>query len=129
MLLLGIASAVTAVTLVVLTSFLIPTLMEMKKAAAALRSVAEKTEAQLEPLLMEARSAVAEVRIVTASVAANADGVSLLMEELGETGEHIRAINRVVGVVSTLVAGSSAWMTGARVAGRFIADKLIRKRG
>jgi len=129
MLLLGIASAVTAVTLVVLTSFLIPTLMEMKKAAAALRDAVETTQAQLEPLLKETRAAVAEVRVVTASIAANADGVSLLMEELGETAEHIHSINRVVGAVSTLVAGSSAWMTGARVAGRFIADRLIRKRG
>jgi len=126
MLLLEITSAVTAVTLVVLAICLIPVLMEMKKAAISLRSAAESLQEEVKPLIKELRETVADIQVVTNSAAANADGVNMLLSELGHAGHNIRMINKVIGIASEVVAGSSAWMTGAKVAGKYIADRLMK---
>jgi uncharacterized protein YoxC len=129
MLLLEITSAVTALVLVVLAICLIPVLAEMKKTAIALRTVAETLQGEVTPLVKELRETLADVQVVTSSTAANAEGVNLLLEELGHAGRNIRMINKVIGVASTVVSSSSTWLTGARVAGKYIADRLIKKRG
>jgi len=129
MLLLEITSAVTALTLVVMAICLIPVLLEAKKTAVSLRTLSDSLQLEVRPLVKELRETIADIQVITGATAANADGVGILMEELGHAGQNIRMINRVIGVASTLVAGSSAWITGARVAGKFIADRLIKKRG
>src|SRR6185369_2496911 len=113
MLLLQITSAVTAVTLVILALCLIPVLLELKKTAVSLRNIAEGMQLELRPLIKELRDTVADIQVVTSSAAENADGVNLLLNELGHAGHNIRMINKVIGVASELVATSSAWMTGA----------------
>jgi uncharacterized protein YoxC len=127
MLILQIFSAVTALTLVVVAYYLIPVLLELKKAASSVSSTSESLLLEIKPLVKELRDTIADVQVVTSSAAANADGVNLLLEELGHAGHNIRIINRVLGVASQVAAGSSAWMTGARVAGKFLADRLSKK--
>lgn len=129
MLFLEITSAVTALTLVVLAFCLIPVLLELKQTAISLRTFSDTLQLELKPLIKDLRDTVADVKVVTNSAAANADGINLFMEELGHAGHNIRMINRVIGVASTIVSGSSGWLTGARVAGKFIADRLLKKNG
>jgi uncharacterized protein YoxC len=129
MLFLEITSAVTAVTLVLLAICLMPVLKELRRTAIALRTFSETMEAEVKPLLKELRETVADIQVVTSSTAANAEGVNVLLEELGHAGHNIRMINKIIGVASTVVSGSSAWVTGARVAGQYIVDRLIKKRG
>ncbi|HEY5514167.1 MAG TPA: DUF948 domain-containing protein [Geomonas sp.] len=129
MLLLEITSAVTAVTFVLLAIYLIPVLQELKKTAVSLRNFSDTMQVEIKPLVKELRETVADIQVVTSATAANADGVNILLEEIGQAGRNIRMINKVIGVASELVAGSSAWVTGARVAGKYIADRLIKKRG
>ena len=126
---LEITSAVTAATLVILAFCLIPVLLELRKTAIALRTVSESMQLEVRPLIKELRDTLADIQVVTSSTAANAEGVNLLMDELVHAGHNIRAINKVLGVASGLVATSSAWMTGARVAGKLIADRLTKKKG
>lgn len=126
---LEITSAVTAITLVVLAFCLIPVLLELKRTAVSLRTVSESLQIEIKPLIKELRDTVADIQVVTSATAANADGVNLLLEELGHAGHNIRMINKVIGVASTVIASSSAWITGARVAGKVIADRLTKKRG
>lgn len=127
MLILQIFSAVTAVTLVVVAFYLIPVLLELKKAAASVSTTSDSLLLEIKPLIKELRDTIADIQVVTSSAAANADGVNLLLEELGHAGHNIRMINRLLGVASQVAASSSAWMTGARVAGKFIADRLSKK--
>jgi len=126
---LEITSAVTAATLVMLAFCLIPVLLELRKTAIALRTVSESMQLEIRPLIKELRDTLADIQVVTSSTAANADGVNLLLDELVHAGHNIRAINKVLSVASGLVATSSAWMTGARVAGKLIADRLTKKKG
>ena len=129
MLFLEITSTVTAATLVIIAICLIPVLLEMKKTAASLRNVSESMQTELKPLIKELRDTVADIQVVTGAAAANADGVSLLLEELGHAGQNIRMINKVIGIASGVAASSSAWLTGARVAGKYIIDRIKKKRG
>lgn len=126
MLLLQITSAVTAVTLVALAICLIPVLVEMKKAAVTLQTTADTLLQEIQPLLKELRDTVADVQVITSSAAANADGVNLLLSELGHAGHNIRMINKLLGIASELAHNSSIWMVGAKVAGKHIADRLIK---
>ena len=127
MLFLQITSAVTAIGIVVLVFALIPVLQELKKTALSLRESSDTLLKELKPLIQELRETVADIQVVTSSAAANADGVNLLLEELGHAGHNIRMINRILGMASQVASASSVWMTGARVAGKYIADRLIKK--
>ena len=130
MLFLEITSAVTALSLVVLAFCIIPVLSEMKKTVISLRTITESLDVEIKPLLKELRGTLADVQVLTSSAAENAEGVETFLEELGHAGHNIRMINKVIGVGSMLVSGSTAWLTGARVAGKYIADRLIKnKRG
>ncbi|MBJ6726597.1 DUF948 domain-containing protein [Geomesophilobacter sediminis] len=129
MLVISIATAITAITLVVLTAFTIPVLLELKKAAISVRTVSETFNTQLKPLIEEMYQTVADIHELTSAVAANAEGVGLLAGELGQAGENIRMINRIASGITGLVSGSSLWLTGAKVAGRFIMDRISKKRG
>jgi len=129
MLFLEITSAVTALTLVILAICLIPVLLELKRTAIAVRSFTETMESEIKPLAKELRDTVADIQVVTSSTAANADGVNIFLEELGHAGHNIRMINKVIGIASAVVASSSTWATGVRVAGKYIADRLMKKRG
>jgi uncharacterized protein YoxC len=129
MLFLEITSAVSAVTLVVLALCLIPVMREVKRTTLSLRNVAESMQLELTPLIKELRQTVADVQVITGATAANADGVNLLLEELGHAGHNIRMVNKVLGIASEVAATSSAWLAGARVAGKFIIDRVIKKRG
>jgi len=126
---LEITSAVTALAVVVLTVCLIPVLLELKRTAVSLRGFTDTLQTEIKPLVKELRETVADIQVLTSSAAENADGVNLLLGELGHAGHNIRMINKVIGIASTLVSSSTTWMTGARVAGKYIADRLIKKRG
>jgi len=51
------------------------------------------------------------------------------MEELGNAGRNLRTINNVVGTVAGVLGGSTLWVTGAKVAGKYLIERISRKRG
>ncbi|BDV43858.1 hypothetical protein GURASL_27810 [Geotalea uraniireducens] len=125
----GIAVVIMAVALVVLVAFMIPTLIEIRKAALGVQHFAEQTRLELKPVISELERTVADLKIVTQGVAARVDDVQTFMEAVGDTGRNIRTINSVISSVASLAATSSVWMTGARVAGKFLAERIAKKRG
>jgi hypothetical protein len=71
----------------------------------------------------------AEFRTVGGGVAEHTDDVKRFMYELGEVGDNLHTINRTVGIVTGVLNTTSVWATGARVAGKFMIDRYIKKRG
>lgn len=128
MLFLQITSAVTAVTLVILAMCLIPVLVELKKAAVSMQSAADLLQKEITPLVKELRDTVADVQTVTSAAAANADGVNMLLCELGHAGHNIRMINKVLGIASDIVTNSSVYATGLKVAARYIVDRIVKSK-
>jgi len=129
MLIIGIATVVVAIVLVVLTCFSIPVLLELRKALAEIRQFTACTEERLTPVMNDLHETLCELKTLTREASERVEEVKGLTEAVGETGRHVRSINSVLGTVTGVIAGSSAWLAGARVAGRFLMDRMSKKRG
>lgn len=125
----GIAVIVMAVTLVVLAGVMIPACIEIKKTAVASRETLARIEAELRPVLHELHETLVDAKLIVEETAANREEVTSFMGALGDTGRSLRTINNVAGSVAGVMASSSLWLTGARVAGKFMIDKFLRKEG
>ena len=129
MLVLSIAVAVMAVTLIVLACFMIPAFVEVRKTAAASREFLSCVEKEIKPVLREMHEMLTDLKVISEEAATKAEDVKIFMEELGNAGRNIRTINSVVGGVTGFLSKSSLWMTGAKVAGKLIAERIFKKRG
>lgn len=126
--LISLAAVIVALTLVVLAAFMIPAFIEIRKTAVAIREVSARAENEVVPVLHELHKTLGELKSFAEGAAEKADDLKCFMEALGDTGRHLRTINNVVGSVAGVLATSSAWVTGARVAGKFILETLSKKR-
>ena len=124
----GLSVAVMAVTLAVLAAFMIPAFIEIRKAAAATREFITYTENELKPVLKDLNESITELKCIFEAVASQTDDLKAFMGAMGDTGRNLRTINNVVGAVAGVMAGSSAWITGARVAGKLILERFSQKR-
>lgn len=129
MFVLGIAAAVVAVTLVVLAAFMIPAVIELRKAAVAMSGFIAQTESDIKPVLKDLHETLSELKVLTEGAAAKVDDVQSFMEAIGDAGKNIRTINNVVGRVADVLSGSSVWITGIKVASKFIMERVSKKRG
>jgi uncharacterized protein YoxC len=122
------AVAVMAVTLAVVAAFMIPAFIEIRKTAAATRAFITYAESELKPALRELQETLTELNGISMAVASRTEDIKTFMEAMGDTGRNLRTINNVIGAVAGVVAGSSAWITGARVAGKLILERFSKKR-
>jgi hypothetical protein len=51
------------------------------------------------------------------------------MTALGETGSNLSTINRSLGAVTNVISTTSIWATGAKVAGKYMIERYLNKRG
>lgn len=128
MTLIEVAVIVMAIALVAVACALIPTLQEIKKTAMTARSFLERTETELTPLIAETKAAVAEVKTMTATVAKGGENLKALFEAAGDTSQKLHTISSVINGISGVVSSSSLWMTGAKVAGKFIIDQIKQRK-
>lgn len=129
MMMISIAVVIVAVALVVLVAVMIPAILEIRKTAAAVRESVVRIEGELQPAIKELHQTLVEVRILTEVAAANADDVQSFMSTIGDVGRGLRTISTVVGGITDGLAKSSLWLTGAKVAGKFLMEKFAKKRG
>jgi uncharacterized protein YoxC len=125
----AIAAAVIALTFIVLVAFLIPALIEVRKAAMSVRAYVTDVDSELKPILNELRELTANLRVFTDAVASRSDEVKYFMESIGDTGRNISRINSVVGEVAGLVCRSSLWLTGLKAAGQYAVGRILKKGG
>jgi uncharacterized protein YoxC len=126
--LIDLAAVLVAITLVVLAAFLIPAFIEIRKTAASLRDFIECADSELKPVLHELHQTITELKIIAEVAASKTEDMKSFMEALGDTGRNLRTINHVVGSVAGVLANSSAWVVGARAAGKLILERLSKKR-
>ena len=129
MFVISIAAAVVAASVVVLVAVIVPAVMEMRKAAQAVREFVQHTDEELKPLMRDLGVAIANMKTVTDAAAEQVDDVKEMMSAIGETGRGLRTISYVVGSVSSGLARSSMWISGAKVACSIIKDRFSKKRG
>ena len=129
MTLIGIAAAIAAIALILLVAFIIPVLIEIRKTVVTTRETLATIETDLRPVLKELRETLADVKAITGEVTERADNIKEFMEAVGDTGRGLRTINSVIGTVAGVVSRSTLWLTGAKVAGSFIMDRITKRRG
>lgn len=129
MVLINIAALIVAVAVVLLVIVLIPLIRELKATAVALREFVVTVETDIQPTMRELHTALADLNVLTAGAAEKVDDIKCFMSAVGETGRGLQTISTVVGSVAGTLTKTSAWITGAKVAGSFLCDKLSKKKG
>lgn len=125
----GIVLIVLTVAICALVLTLIPTLLTIKRTAASVGELAEMVQSELKPTLQELTGMLAELKTVGGGVAEYNDDVKRFMSELGAAGDNLHTINRSVGVVTNVLNTTTVWATGAKVAGKYMLDLYLKKRG
>ena len=125
----GIALIIIAVAFLVLVLTLLPAIMTIKRTAASVGTLTDMVQTELKPTIQELTAVLAEMKTVGGGVAEHTDDVKRFMMALGETGTNLSTINRSVSVVTGALSTTSAWITGAKVAGRYMLERYLKKRG
>jgi hypothetical protein len=84
---------------------------------------------ELKPAIQELTALLVELKTVSSGVAEHTDDVKRFMSALGETGTNLSTVNRSVSVVTGLLNTTSTWATGAKVAGKYVLEQYLKKRG
>jgi uncharacterized protein YoxC len=125
----GIALIIIAVAFLILVLTLLPAIATLKRSAASVGSLTDMVQQELRPTLQELTAVLAELKTVGGGVAEHTDDVKRFMTALGETGTNLSTINRSVSTVTGVLNATSAWTTGAKVAGRYLLERYLKKRG
>lgn len=125
----GIALIIIAVAFLILVLTLLPAIMTIRRTAASIGSLSDMAQKELKPAIQELTSLLAELKTVGGGVAEHTDDVRRFMTALGETGTNLCTINRSVSIVTGVLNTTTAWATGAKVAGKYILERYLKKRG
>lgn len=126
---LSIAAVIVAVAMIVLVVSLLPLIAELRRTATTVRETIERMEAEIRPTIAEVNRTLADLQILTNGAAEKVEDIQCFMAAVGETGRGLRTISTVVSSAASAFTTSSLWLTGAKVAGSFMMDKLIKKGG
>jgi uncharacterized protein YoxC len=124
-----VAVIVAAIALVALTCFAIPVLVELRRTMTELRQTSARTESEMKKAVQDLHDTFVEIKHFTTEAAERLEEVKPFTQAVSETGRHVRTINSVLGTVTGAIAGSTLWVTGAKVAGRFVLDRFTKKGG
>lgn len=125
----GIVLIIITAALCILVVALIPTLLALKRAATTLSLLSDMVQKELKPAIKELTAVLTEMKFVGREVAEHTDDVKRFMTALGETGDNLHTINRSVGIVIGALSATSAWAVGVKVAGRYLIERYLKKRG
>lgn len=124
----AIAALVAALALVVLVIVLVPAILSIRRTAASVADLADLLTNELKPTIQELNAVLVELKTVSSGVSAHTDDLKKFMSALGETGEQVHQINQTVGAVTGFMNQSAAWVTGAKVAGKFLLERYLNRK-
>jgi uncharacterized protein YoxC len=125
----GIALIIIAVAFLILVLTLLPAIATVKRTAASVGSLTDMVQQELRPTIQELTAVLTELKTVGSGVVEHTDDVKRFMTALGETGTNLSTINRSVSVVTSVLTTTSTWATGAKVAGTYLLERYLKKRG
>lgn len=125
----GIVLIIITIAVCILVLALIPTILTVKRTFESLGSLSEMVQKELKPTIQELTGVLSELKTVGGGVVEHTDDVKRFMSALGETGTNLHTINRTVGIVTNVLNTTSVWATGAKVAGKYVVERYLKKRG
>ena len=127
--LVSLAALVAALGVVVLVAVLVPAINEVKKTSIAVREFIVNAENSLNPVLVELKQALTDVREMTDAAAARRDDITTLMSALGDTGESVHRLNGIIGGAVQVVEKPVMYWAGLKAAAQNILGHFNRKGG
>jgi len=124
----ALAALIAALALVVLVLFLIPAILSVKRTAESVSALADLLTNELKPTINELNEVLVELKTVSRGLAEHTADVQKFMSALGETGDQMTTINRSMGLVTGMFGQASAWVTGAKVAGKFLLERYLNRK-
>lgn len=124
-----IALIIIAVAFCTLVLTLIPTLLTVKRTVASVGLLSEMIRQELKLTLQELNKVLAEQKTVIRGLAEHTEDVGRFMTALGETGNNLHTVNRAVGAVTGILSTSAVWASGVKVAGKYMLEHYLKKRG
>jgi uncharacterized protein YoxC len=125
----GIVLIVVAVAFCILVMALIPAILTFKRTAESVASLSDMLQKELKPTIRELNEVLAELKTIGSGVAEHTADVQEFMAAIGETGNNLHAINRSVRVVTSVLNTTTVWVSGAKVAGKYLIERYLKKRG
>jgi uncharacterized protein YoxC len=125
----GIALIIIAVAFLILVLTLLPAIAAIKRTAASVGSLSDMVQTELKPTIQELTAVLTELKTVGNGVAEHTNDVTRFMTALGETGTNLSTINRSVSVVTGVLNTTSTWATGAKVAGKYLLERYLKRKG
>ncbi|RII30861.1 MAG: DUF948 domain-containing protein [Geobacter sp.] len=125
----GIVLIIIAVAFCILVMVLVPAILTMKRTAASVGELSNMLQQELQPAIKDLAAVLAELKTVGGEVVEHTDDVRCFMSALGETGINLHAINRSVGVVTTVLNTTSVWTAGIKMTGKYLLERYLNKRG
>lgn len=129
MTLVGIVLIVIAVAFCILVITLVPTLLTVKRSAESVASLADMLQKELKPTIQELSEVLTDLKTVGGGIAGHTEDVKEFISALAETGNNLHTINRTVRVVTNVLNTTSVWVSGAKVAGKYLLERYLKKRG
>lgn len=117
------------VALCALALTLVPAILALKRTAESLTALSDMLQQELKPAIQEMTELLSELKSISRGISEHSGDVARFMSALGETGSSLHSINRTVGSAAGMLNVTSAWVTGAKVAGKYIIERYLKKRG
>jgi uncharacterized protein YoxC len=113
---------------IVLVTFLIPVILQIKRTAKAAEDFLLTTQASLNPLLKRLQETVEKTNQVAANLNESISNVQHLTKAVGETGAIIDEINRLIRQIFSVISGATSGLgVGIKTALGVLAQGIIKK--
>lgn len=123
-----VAALIAAVAVLILVLVLVPAIQSIKKTAQSVSALADLLTNELKPTLNELKLVLAELRIVGSGMAEHSDDIKRFLSALGDSGSKLETINRSVGLFAGLLQQAGTVVTGAKVAGGYLMENMIKRK-
>src|SRR5512143_1956647 len=121
---------VLAVAVAVGTLFLIPLLLELRRAVRTLNGVLKITEDSLAPTLRELRSTLENLDRITNDISTVTDDVRVFSSSIRQVGKDVGELSSLIGVLGGGIGAKLAGLRAGFGAGAsYLARNLLRKGG
>ena len=124
------AIGLVAVAFAVLVGYLVPVLIQMRKAVAESQQVFAKMNQDLPPLIAELRAMSQNVSELMEQARGGVEHASVLLHAMVEVGESVQQVHNVVrGSSGTLLTNVASVVAGFKAATRVMKDRLREEGG
>jgi uncharacterized protein YoxC len=112
---------------IVLVTFLIPVILQIKRTAKAAEDFLQTTQASLNPLLKRLQETVEKTNQIAGKLDESISNVQHLTKAVGETGAIIDDINTLIRRISTFISGAmSGFGAGIKTALSVLTQGIIK---